>query len=349
MQKKAFITGITGQDGSYLAELLLEKGYKVHGMVRRSSNLERPRIDHLHQQLLDRNKEPCIEIHYGDLCDASSIRHLLDMIRPDEIYNLGAQSHVKISFEIPEYTADVDAIGTLRLLDAIKDIVPHARYYQASSSEMYGKATDIPLTEKSTFYPRSPYGCAKVFSYWITTNYRESYDLHASNGILFNHESPRRPKNFVSRKITNGLVRIKLGLEENLLLGNLEARRDWGHAQDYVYGMWLMLQQERPDDYVLATNENHTVREFADAAAKELDIDLVWEGHGLRERGIDRKTNKVIIGVSEDYFRPAEVDILQGAYTKAKQKLGWEPKTTFHNLVTIMIRADFEYESKNRQ
>lgn len=340
--KKALITGITGQDGSYLAELLLEKGYQVHGIIRRSSSFNTGRINHLYQ---DPHKENVnLFLHYGDLSDSSSLNKLIREIKPDEVYNLGAQSHVKVSFDIPEYTGDVTGIGTLRILEAVRQENPTAKFYQASSSEMFGKVQEIPQKETTPFYPRSPYGAAKMYSYWITVNYRESYGMHTSNGILFNHESPRRGETFVTRKITKGLSRIKLGKEQKLYLGNLDAKRDWGYAKDYVEGMWLMLQQPTGDDYVLAINETHTVREFCELAAKELDIDLIWEGTGAEEKGIDRKTGQTIIEIDSKYFRPAEVDLLIGDATKAQQKLGWQPKTSFQQLVQIMVQADLELE-----
>ncbi len=340
--KKALITGITGQDGSYLAELLLEKKYEVHGLVRRASTFNTKRIDHLYQ-------DPHVNgvrlfLHYGDLSDSSNINRLLEKIKPDEIYNLGAQSHVRVSFDIPEYTADVTGLGTLRILDAIKENGLETKFYQASSSEMFGKVAEVPQTEETPFYPRSPYGCAKVFSYWTTKNYRESYNIHASNGILFNHESPRRGKTFVTRKITRGLSRIKLGLDKKLYLGNLDAKRDWGHARDYVEGMWLMLQQEKPDDYLLATNETHSVREFLELACQELGINLEWQGQGLDEKGLDQKTGETIIEIDKKYFRPAEVDLLIGNFKKAKENLGWSPKISFKKLVKEMIQADLENE-----
>ena len=345
MNKKALITGITGQDGSYLAELLLEKGYEVHGAIRRASTFNTSRIDHLYQDPHLNNVK--LFLHYSDLSDSSNISRLLEKIRPDEIYHLGAQSHVRVSFDIPEYTADVTGLGTLRILDAIRETGLKTKFYQASSSEMYGKALEIPLKETTPFYPRSPYGCAKVYAYWITKNYRESYDMFACNGILFNHESPRRGETFVTRKITRALARIKLGKEEKLFLGNLDAQRDWGYAKDYVYGMWLMMQQEISDDYILATNETHTVREFVEKTAKHLDFDLVWQGEGVDEKGIDRQTGKTIIEIDPKYFRPAEVDILLGDYSKAKEKLGWEPKVKFEELVKIMAEADLENERES--
>lgn len=336
--KKALITGITGQDGSYLAELLLEKGYEVHGLIRRASTFNTGRIDHL---LKDQHTEGArLFLHYGDLSDSSNISRLLEKIQPEEIYHLGAQSHVRVSFDLPEYTGDVTGIGTLRILDAIREAGIKTRFYQASSSEMYGLVQEVPQTETTPFYPRSPYGCAKVYAYWITVNYRESYGLFSCNGILFNHESPRRGETFVTRKITRGLSRIACGIEEKLYLGNLDAKRDWGYAKDYVEGMWLMLQQEKPDDYILATNETHTVREFIEEACRLLGFDLVWKGVGVNEKGIDRKSGKVIIEIDQKYFRPAEVDLLIGDNTKAKERLGWEPKTKFHELVKIMVDAD---------
>lgn len=340
--KKALITGITGQDGSYLAELLLEKGYEVHGIIRRASTFNTSRIDHLYQ-------DPHINgvklfLHYGDLSDGSNISRLLKQIKPDEIYHLGAQSHVRVSFDIPEYTGDVTGLGTVRILEAIRDTGIKTKFYQASSSEMFGKALEIPLKETTPFYPRSPYGCAKVYAYWITKNYRESYGIFASNGILFNHESPRRGETFVTKKITRGLARIKLGKEEKLYLGNLDAKRDWGYAKDYVYGMWLMLQHTEPDDFILATNETHSVREFIEETCKHLGFELAWQGSGIDEKGIDKKTGKTIIEIDPKYFRPAEVDILLGDYSKAKNKLGWEPETKFKELVKLMAEEDLKNE-----
>ena len=344
--KKALITGITGQDGSYLAELLLGKGYEVHGIIRRASTFNTSRIDHLYT-------DPHINgvklfLHYGDLSDGSNINRILEKVRPDEIYHLGAQSHVRVSFDIPEYTGDVSGLGTLRILDAIRETGIKTKFYQASSSEMFGKALEIPLKETTPFYPRSPYGVAKVYAYWITKNYREAYNLFACNGILFNHESPRRGETFVTRKITRGLARIKLGKEKRLYLGNLDAKRDWGYAKDFVEGMWLMLQQDKPDDYLLATNETHTVREFAEETAKHFGFDLVWKGKGINEKGLDKKTGKTIIEIDPKYFRPAEVDILLGDYSKAKKQLGWEPKVRFNELVKIMAKADYENESQKQ-
>ena len=340
MAKKALISGITGQDGSYLAELLLEKGYEVHGIIRRSSSFNTGRIDHLYR---DRhNKGIRLFLHYGDLTDSSNLNRLLEKIHPDEIYNLAAQSHVKVSFDLPEYTSEVDGIGTLRFLDAIKETGVTTRFYQASSSELYGKVQETPQTEKTPFYPRSPYAVAKLYAYWIVTNYREAYNLYACNGILFNHESPRRGETFVTRKITMAAARIKARLQEKLYLGNLDSKRDWGYAPEYVKGMWLMLQQEAPDDYVLATNETHTVREFAEIAFRELGMDIEWSGHGKDEKGTDRKTGRVLIEVDPEYFRPTEVDLLIGDYTKAKMMLGWEPAVTFRDLIRIMVEADWK-------
>ena len=323
--KKALITGITGQDGSYLAELLLAKGYEVHGVIRRSSSFNTGRIDHIYQDPHVDNAR--LVLHYGDLADAVQMVKLLYELQPDEIYNLGAQSHVKVSFDIPEYTGDVDGLGTLRILEAIREsgLEKKARFYQASSSEMFGKVQEVPQTETTPFWPRSPYGCAKVFAYWLTVNYRESYGLHASNGILFNHESPRRGETFVTRKITRAATRIKLGLQEKLYLGNLDAKRDWGFASEYVEMMWLMLQQEQPDDYVVATNETHSVREFCQEAFGLLGLD--WEKHVL---------------LDPRYERPAEVDLLIGDPAKARRQLGWEPKVRFKELVKIMVEADLK-------
>lgn len=338
--KKALITGITGQDGSYLAELLLEKGYEVHGLVRRSSSFNTERIDHILKDIHD--KEARVFLHFGDLSDASNISRLLEKIQPDEIYHLGAQSHVRVSFDMPEYTGDVTGLGTLRILDAIRDSGVKTKFYQASSSEMFGLVQHVPQTEETPFYPRSPYGVAKVYGYWITKNYRESYNLFACNGILFNHESPRRGETFVTRKITRGLARIKLGIDDTLYLGNLDAKRDWGYAKDYVEGMWLMLQQEKPDDYVLATNETHTVREFVEIAAARLGFSLEWRGEGVDEIGVDTKTGNTIVSIDPRYFRPAEVDLLIGDPAKAKKQLGWEPAVKFKELVEIMVDADLE-------
>lgn len=342
--KKALITGITGQDGSYLAELLLEKGYEVHGIIRRSSSFNTGLIDHLHD-------DPTIGgakffLHYGDLSDSSNISRLLEKIQPDEIYNLAAQSHVRVSFDIPEYTGDVVALGALRILDAIKETKINTKFYQASSSEMFGLIQETPQKETTPFYPRSPYGCAKVYAYWMTRNYRESYNIFASNGILFNHESPRRGGTFVTRKIAKALARIKTGHDEVLNLGNLEAKRDWGFASDYVEGMWRILQHDKADDFVLATGETHSVREFVEETAKYLKINLIWQGFGVDEKGIDADTGKIILEINPRYFRPAEVDLLIGDYTKAKEHLGWEPKTKFKEIVEIMTEAEVQKLNK---
>jgi GDPmannose 4,6-dehydratase len=327
--KTALITGITGQDGSYLAELLLSKGYEVHGIVRRSSLINTHRINHIYDN---------IRLHYGDLSDSTNLVRVIQQVQPDEIYNLGAQSHVKVSFEMPEYTGMVDGLGTLRILEAVRLLgMEHkTRIYQASTSEMYGKVQEIPQTETTPFYPRSPYGVAKVYGYWIVKNYRESYGLHASSGILFNHESPRRGETFVTRKITQGLSRISVGQQDILYLGNLNAKRDWGHAKDFVEAMWLMLQQDEPDDYVIATGEQYSVKQFVEAAAPYFGMRIEWMGEGLNEIGFDWNTKKPVIKVDAKYFRPAEVETLLGDATKAKRKLGWEPKISFEQLVEDM-------------
>jgi len=344
MRKKALITGITGQDGSYLAELLIKKGYEVHGIIRRSSSFNTARIDHLYNDVDILGKK--LFLHYGDLTDTSNLNRLLEKIEPNEIYNLAAQSHVKVSFELPEYTAEVDAIGTVRFLDAIRETGIKPRFYQASTSELFGKAQQVPQSEKTPFYPRSPYGVAKLYGYWIIINYREAYNIYACNGILFNHESPRRGETFVTRKITRAAAKIKLGIDHKLSLGNLNAKRDWGYAPEYVDGMWRMLQLKTPDDFVLATGETHTVREFVDLAFKELEMDLVWKGKGAEEKGIDKKTKKVLVDVDSRFYRPTEVELLIGDPTKAKEKLGWVPKTKFEELVKIMAKADFARISK---
>lgn len=336
--KKALITGITGQDGSYLAELLIEKGYEVHGIIRRSSSFNTKRIDHIYQD--PHNKDIKLFLHYGDLCDSSNLNRLLEKIVPDEIYNLGAQSHVQVSFEVPEYSAEVDAIGTLRLLDAIKDTRIPSRFYQASTSELFGKVQEVPQKETTPFYPRSPYAVAKLYAYWIVKNYREAYDLFACNGILFNHESPRRGETFVTRKIVLAAVRIKLGLQDCMYLGNIDAKRDWGYAPEYVEGMWRMLQYHEPEDFVLATNETYTVREFIQETFKCLEISLRWEGKDADEVGYDDATGKAVIKIDKRYFRPTEVDLLIGDYNKAKTLLGWEPKVKMHELVRIMVESD---------
>ncbi len=340
-KKKALITGITGQDGAYLAELLLEKGYEVHGIKRRSSLFNTDRIDHLYQD--PHEPERNFILHHGDLTDSSSLIHVIEKVQPDEVYNLAAQSHVAVSFEEPEYTANSDALGTLRLLEAIRilGLADKTRFYQASTSELYGKVRETPQTETTPFYPRSPYACAKLYSYWITVNYREAYGMYACNGILFNHESPRRGETFVTRKITRALARIKLGLQDCLYLGNLNAKRDWGHARDYVEMQWLMLQQDEPDDYVIATGEQHSVRDFVNAAAQELDMSITWKGSGLDEKGYDHKGN-CIVAVDPRYFRPTEVETLLGDPSKAREKLGWTPKTSFRELVAEMAKSDLE-------
>ncbi|HPC35534.1 MAG TPA: GDP-mannose 4,6-dehydratase [Candidatus Marinimicrobia bacterium] len=342
--KKALITGITGQDGSYLSELLLEKGYEVHGIIRRSSSFNTGRIDNLFNNPDTHDKT--FFLHYGDMTDSSNLNRILEKVQPDEIYNLAAQSHVKVSFEVPEYTAEVDGIGVLRFLDAIKEMGLNTKFYQASSSELYGKVQEMPQTEITPFYPRSPYGVAKLYAYWIVKNYREAYNLFACNGILFNHESPRRGGTFVTRKITRAAARIKLGLQDKLYLGNLNAKRDWGYAPEYCEGMWLMLQQDKPDDFVLATGETHTVREFCTLAFKELDIELEWHGENKNEKGIDKNTGKIIVEVDPGYYRPTEVDILIGDASKAREKLGWQPKIKFEELIKIMVDADFKKVKK---
>ncbi|HPR48992.1 MAG TPA: GDP-mannose 4,6-dehydratase [Spirochaetota bacterium] len=340
--KKALITGITGQDGSYLAELLLEKGYQVHGIKRRASSFNTERIDHIYQDPHVAN--PQFILHYGDLTDSSNLTRIIQQVQPDEIYNLGAQSHVQVSFEVPEYTANSDAVGPLRLLESIRllGLEKKTRFYQASTSELFGKVQEIPQKETTPFYPRSPYGVAKLYGFWIVKNYRESYGMYACNGILFNHESPRRGETFVTRKITRAAARIKEGLQDTVYLGNLNAKRDWGFAGDYVEGMWRMLQQDEPDDFILATGVTTTVRDFVAMAFKEAGIDLAWEGMNEKEKGIDTKTGKVLVQVDPRYFRPAEVDILIGDPSKAKEKLGWEPKVSLPELVKMMVATDLE-------
>jgi GDPmannose 4,6-dehydratase len=339
--KKALITGITGQDGSYLAELLLAKGYQVHGIKRRTSMFNTARIDHLYQDPHAEHQK--LLLHYGDLTDTSSLIHVLQLVQPDELYNLAAQSHVMVSFEEPEYTANSDGIGTLRLLEAIRTLglVEKTRFYQASTSEMFGLVQETPQRETTPFYPRSPYGVAKLYAYWITVNYRESYGIHASNGILFNHESPRRGETFVTRKITRALARIKVGLQDRLYLGNLDAKRDWGHARDYVEMMWLMLQQDQPKDYVIATGHQYSVREFVERAAERLGIGLRWNGEGVDEQGLDAE-GQAIVAVDPRYFRPAEVETLLGDASKARSDLGWEPRTSFTELVSEMVTEDLK-------
>ncbi len=359
--KKALITGITGQDGSYLTELLLEKGYEVHGVIRRSSSFNTGRIDHLYNkpELLDKK----LFLHYGDLVDTSNLNRLLEKIQPDEIYNLAAQSHVKVSFEIPDYTAQVDGLGTLRFLDALRETgLKNTKFYQASTSELFGKVKEVPQNEKTPFYPRSPYGVAKLYGYWIIVNYREAYDIFGCNGILFNHESPRRGGTFVSRKITRAAARILLGIQEKLILGNLNAKRDWGYAKEYCDGMWRILQQNKAEDFVLATGESNSVRDFTDLSFKELGVEIEWQGEGDNEKGIIKSFNPekseyvnenlkfvksltlgtVVVEVSPGYYRPTEVELLIGDASKAKEVLGWEPKTTFTELVKMMVKADFK-------
>jgi len=338
--KKALITGITGQDGSYLAELLLDQGYEVHGIIRRASSFNTSRIDHLYK---DRHETGVkMFLHFGDLTDSSNLNRLVEKLHPDEIYNLGAQSHVKVSFDVPEYSADVDALGALRLLDAIRETGVNCRYYQASTSELYGKAQEVPQTETTPFYPRSPYGVAKQYAFWITKNYREAYGLHASNGILFNHESPRRGETFVTRKITMAVARISRGLQDCLYMGNINALRDWGYAPDYVQMMWMMLQQDQPDDYVVATGEMHTVREFIEKSFSHVGIEIEWEGAGVDEVGKNRVTGNIIVRLDARYYRPAEVEQLLGDPAKAKRQLGWEPTVKFEELVKIMSEGDLK-------
>jgi GDPmannose 4,6-dehydratase len=345
-RKVAVITGITGQDGSYLAELLLEKGYDVHGIARRTSLFNRSRIDDAREAATRAGQVYALE--YGDLGDSSSLNRVLAKTRPDEIYNLAAQSHVAVSFQQPEYTADVDGTGVLRLLESLRANELDARFYQASTSELYGKAREIPQNEQTPFHPRSPYAVAKLYAYWIVRNYRESYGLHASNGILFNHESERRGENFVTRKITLGLARVKHGQRDRVSLGNLDAKRDWGHARDYVDAMWRMLQQDEADDYVIATGETHSVREFVEQAAAVADMEIVWEGSGKAEVGRDRRSGKVVVDVDPAFYRPAEVDLLLGDPTKAKARLGWRPSITFAGLAELMMKHDLELVAKSR-
>ena len=338
LKRRGLITGITGQDGSYLAEMLLDKGYEVHGLIRRSSSFNTARIDHLYHDIHESGLP--LFLHYADLNDGSSINKILRNVRPQEIYNLGAQSHVRVSFDVPEYTGEIVAMGTIRILEAIRETELNAKFYQASSSEMFGKVVETPQKETTPFHPRSPYACAKAYSHYITVNYRESYGLFACNGILFNHESPRRGETFVTKKITRAATRIKLGLQSFLYLGNLDAKRDWGFAGDYVEAMWLMLQQPEPEDYVIATGETHSVREFAEKVFARLDMPLEWKGSGVHEKGIDSKTGKIFIEIDPKYFRPAEVDFLMGDASKACTKLGWKPKTGFEDLVNMMTDAD---------
>jgi GDPmannose 4,6-dehydratase len=338
--KRALITGITGQDGAYLAEFLLNKNYEVHGVKRRASSFNTARVDHLYQD--PHEEDVRFFMHYGDLTDATNLIRVIQEVQPDEIYNLAAQSHVMVSFETPEYTANADALGTLRLLEAIRilDLIDKTRFYQASTSELYGRVRETPQTEGTPFYPRSPYGVAKLYAYWITVNYREAYGIYGCNGILFNHESPIRGETFVSRKITRAMARISKGLQKKLYIGNLDARRDWGHARDYVEMQWLMLQQDEPDDYVIATGKQHSVREFIELAAKEVGITIRWEGQGVQEKGIDANSGLELVCIDPRYFRPTEVETLLGDCSKARQQLGWEPKTTFPQLVKEMVAMD---------
>lgn len=349
MNKKiALITGVTGQDGAYLAELLLDKGYEVHGIKRRSSLFNTDRIDHLYQD--KHEKDVNFFLHYGDLTDSTNLIRLVQEIQPTEIYNLAAMSHVKVSFDMPEYTANADGIGTLRLLEAIRilKMEDRVKFYQASTSELYGKVVETPQSETTPFYPRSPYAVAKMYAYWIVVNYREAYNFYGCNGILFNHESPLRGETFVTRKITRAVAKIKLGLQEKMYLGNLDAKRDWGHAKDYVKGMWLMLQQDKPQDYVLATGETHPVREFVTLAFKEVGIDVRWEGEGINEKGIEVKTGNVLVAVDKAYFRPTEVELLLGDPTKARTELGWETEYSFQELVQEMVASDLKLFTKDK-
>ncbi len=345
--KKALITGITGQDGAYLAEFLLNKGYIVHGIKRRASLFNTERIDHLYKDPHERDRR--LILHYGDLTDSTNLIRIIQQVQPDEIYNLAAQSHVAVSFESPEYTADTDALGTLRMLEGIRllGLEKKTRFYQASTSELYGMVREIPQTEKTPFYPRSPYAVAKLYAYWITVNYREAYGIYACNGILFNHESPVRGETFVTRKITRALSRIKLGLQDCLYMGNIDAKRDWGHARDYVEMQWLMLQQDEPDDYVIATGKQYTVRDFITIAAEKLDLPLIWEGQGIDEKGVHPETGQVMVAIDPRYFRPTEVETLLGDPTKAKEKLGWVPKTTLDELVSEMVERDLVLARKD--
>ena len=340
--KRALITGVTGQDGAYLAEFLLEKRYEVHGIKRRASSFNTDRIDHLYQD--PHHDQVSFRLHYGDLTDSTNLIRIIQEVQPDEIYNLGAQSHVKVSFETPEYTANADGMGTLRLLEAIRilNMQDRVRFYQASTSELYGEVRETPQCETTPFCPRSPYAAAKLYAYWITVNYRESYGMFASNGILFNHESPIRGETFVTRKITQAVARIKCGLQDKLYLGNLDARRDWGYARDYVRAMWMVLQHDRPDDFVIATGQMHTVREFVERAFVQVAVRIEWQGNGVDEKGLDAQTGKVVVEIDPRYFRPAEVELLLGNPTKAKRELGWEPTVTLDELIRMMIEADLE-------
>lgn len=345
--KKALITGITGQDGAYLAEFLLDKGYIVHGIKRRSSLFNTDRIDHLYKDPHD--SESRFKLHYGDMTDSTNLIRIVQDVQPDEIYNLAAQSHVQVSFETPEYTANADALGTLRMLEAIRilGLSEKTRFYQASTSELFGKVQEVPQRETTPFYPRSPYAAAKLYAYWITVNYREAYNMFACNGILFNHESPIRGETFVTRKITRAVARIKLGLQDKLYLGNLNAKRDWGHAREYVEAMWLMLQQDQPEDYVIATGETHSVREFVENAFNEIDIKIQWQGQGIDEKGIDERTGKVLVEIDPRYFRPTEVELLIGDPAKAITKLGWRPTSNIRSLVREMVKEDLELAARD--
>ena len=347
MRKRALITGITGQDGAYLAEFLLQKGYEVHGIKRRASLFNTDRIDHLYQDPHETNAR--LKLHYGDLTDATNLIRIVQLVQPDEIYNLAAQSHVAVSFETPEYTANADALGTLRILEAIRilGLGDKTRFYQASTSEMFGNVQEVPQKETTPFYPRSPYGAAKVYAYWITVNYREAYGMYACNGILFNHESPTRGETFVTRKITRGLARIAEGIDECLYLGNLDARRDWGHARDYIRAQWLMLQQEQPEDFIIATGEQHSVREFVERSAALCDMQLQWQGSGIEETGVDAATGRVIVRIDPRYFRPTEVESLLGDPSKAKKKLGWTAEVSFESLVSEMVKSDREHARRD--
>jgi GDPmannose 4,6-dehydratase len=348
MAKVALITGVTGQDGAYLAEFLLKKGYIVHGVKRRSSMFNTHRIDHLYKDVHEGKSN--FSLHYGDLTDSTNLIRIVQEVKPDEIYNLAAQSHVRVSFETPEYTANADALGTLRLLEAIRilKLEKKTKFYQASTSELYGYAQEIPQKETTPFYPRSPYGVAKLYAFWITKNYREAYDIYATNGILFNHESPIRGETFVTRKITRAVARIHLGLEKNLFLGNLDAERDWGHAKDYVEGMWMMMQYEQPDDFVLATGKKISVRRFVELAFKEVKIDIVWKGKGVAEKGYNKDTGKVVVEIDPRYFRPTEVDLLIGDASKANKKLGWKPKYTIEQMIKEMVISDIKLFEKDK-
>ncbi|CAK9797549.1 GDP-mannose 4,6 dehydratase [Anthophora quadrimaculata] len=347
-RRVALITGITGQDGSYLAEFLLEKGYDVHGIIRRASSFNTARIQHLYADPKC-HRQGKMKLHYGDMTDSSSLVKVISSVHPTEIYNLAAQSHVMVSFEVSEYTAEVDAVGTVRLLDAIRTcgLEKSVKFYHASTSELYGRVTQVPQNEKTPFYPRSPYACAKLYSFWIVVNYREAYNIFACNGILFNHESPRRGENFVTRKVTRSIAKIQLGLQDFLELGNLDAKRDWGHARDYVEAMWLMLQQPTPDDYVIATGETHSVREFVEAAFQYVGRTIKWEGEGVNEIGQDAQTGQLLVKVNPKYFRPTEVDLLLGDASKAREKIGWTPVVTFEGLVKDMMDFDLELMRKN--